>query len=214
MKRLIYSILKLIMWMVSLLYPYSLNRIIKKIRNILYTCWIRNFIGQMGSNTLIFYPCYLQGGGSKLIKIGSNTHIQKHCILACWTHHGGISYTPSIMIGDNCNIGDYTQLTACNRIVVGDGVLMGRYVLITDNAHGGHSKEEAMVRPSQRKLTSKGEVVIGNNTWIGERVVILPNVHIGDNVIIGANTVVTKDIPSNSVWVGTAAKEIRIFNEY
>lgn len=209
MKRLVYSIAKFIMWIVSILYPYGLNRNIKKIRNILYTSWIRNFIGQMGSNTLISYPCYLQGSGSKLIKIGNNTHIQKHCILACWTHHGGISYKPSIIIGNNCDIGDYTQLTACNRIVVGDGVLMGRYVLITDNAHGGHSKEEALIRPSQRKLTSKGEVVIGNNTWIGERVVILPNVHIGDNVIIGANSVVAHDIPKDSVVVGTRGRVVK-----
>lgn len=48
-------------------------------------------------------------------------------------------------------------------------------------------------------LESKGEVVIGNNVWLGDKVTILAGVHIGDNVIIGANSVVTKDVPCESV---------------
>ena len=209
MRNVFYIIVKALMWAIARFYSYNLNHNIKKIRNVFYTYWLKCFLGNLGDNSLISYPCYLQGGGQKKIKIGRKTHIQRHCILACWTCHNNVNYTPSITIGDNCNIGDYTQITSCNRIVIGNGVLMGRYVLITDNSHGSLSREESLIPPSQRNLVSKGAVVIGNNTWIGERVVILPGVHIGDNVVIGANTVVTKDIPSDSMVCGMGFREVR-----
>lgn len=201
-------IFKITSWVI----PYKLTKKMSRIWSMLYTRWICNFFGSFGHGSLISYPCNLQGYGWKSIHIGSNTHIQRHCILACWVEHGGKKFYPSIQIGDNCNIGDYTQLTCCNKIKIGNGVLTGRYVLITDNAHGGLSYEEADIRPSKRELISKGDVVIGNNVWIGDKVTILPGVHIGDNVIIGANSVVTKNIQSNSTWGGNPAKEIRSLN--
>ena len=54
-----------------------------------------------------------------------------------------------------------------------------------------------------------GGIFIGNNVWIGANCCILPNVHIGDNCVIGAGSVVTKDIPSNSVAAGNPAKVIK-----
>lgn len=201
--------MKYLFYLLSVLYPYDLCRFIRKNRDVLYTMWIRNFFRSFGRKSKISYPCFLQGKGYDSIRIGDNTHIQRNCILACWKEHNGKKYDPSIEIGNNCNIGDNTQLSAICRIVVGNGVLMGRYVLITDNAHGGLSHEEASVSPSQRELKSKGEIVIGNNTWIGERAVILSGVHIGDNVIIGANSVVTKDIPNNCIVTGYSSRIIR-----
>ena len=58
------------------------------------------------------------------------------------------------------------------------------------------------------KLYSKGSVLIGENTWIGDNVVVLPGVKIGKNVIIGANAVVTKDISDNVTAVGVPARTI------
>jgi acetyltransferase-like isoleucine patch superfamily enzyme len=60
-----------------------------------------------------------------------------------------------------------------------------------------------------RPLISKGEVVIGDNVWIGEGAMILPNVHIGEHAIIAANSVVTKDIPAYSIAAGVPAKIIK-----
>ena len=63
--------------------------------------------------------------------------------------------------------------------------------------------------PVEREIYSKGAVRIGNNVWIGDKATILPGVTIGDGVIIGANSVVTKNIPDYCVVGGNPAKVIK-----
>ena len=163
----------------------------------------------MGKHSTIAKPCVLQGCGQQNISIGDHTGIQSHCILGCWEKYGDRCYSPSLTIGDHCNIGEYNHITACNMITIGDGLLTGRYVYIGDNSHGGLTAEESFLPPAQRKLISKGEIIIGNNVWIGDKVTILAGVHIGDNVIVAANAVVTKDIQSNSIVAGVPAIVIK-----
>ena len=200
-KRLVVQMMRL--WS----YDYSYNRMIsvKKKRDFLYSLWIGNFVGSIGKGSKILYPCKLWGGGSKNIYIGNDTIIQGHCILGCWIKYAGESFTPSITIGDNCNIGEYTHITAINKVSIGSGLLTGRYVYIGDNSHGQLSREEAHIPPINRKLRSKGGVVIGNNVWIGDKVTILSGTTIGDNVIIAANSVVTKNVPNNTIVAGCPA---------
>lgn len=171
--------------------------------------WICNFIGKVGKHSLICYPCFLQGSGQKRIMIGNYTVIYGHCILGCWERYGEQMFSPTLTIGNHCNIGEYNHITACNKIVIGDGLLTGRYVYIGDNAHGSLSQEESLIPPVQRLLKSKGEVMIGNNVWIGDKVTVLGGVTIGDNVIIGANSVVTHDVPANSMVAGVPAKVVK-----
>lgn len=170
---------------------------------------MRNFLGSMGEKSFIAYPCSLQGGGQKNISIGDHTEIQSNGVLGCWIKNGDQIFTPSIEIGDNCNIGEFSHITSINKITIGDGLLTGRFVYIGDNAHGGLSWEEADIPPLNRKLLSKGGVVIGNNVWIGDKCTILGGVTIGDNVIIGANSVVIHDLPSNCIAVGAPAKIVK-----
>ena len=177
--------------------------------NSLYSLWLSNFIGSVGKNSKIYYPCKLWGGGSKQIIIGEDTTIHGHCILGCWIKYANETFNPSIVIGNDCNIGEHTHITSINKIAIGSGVLTGRYVYIGDNSHGGLSIEEANIPPIRRKLQSKGEVVIGNNVWIGDKATILAGVHIGDNVIVGANSVVTKDVPSNCMVAGCPARVVK-----
>lgn len=194
-----------LMWIGSKIYPYSLSEKLRWYRDALYTMWIGNHIGSIGNTSRIFYPCKLWGGGSKSISIGENSVIQGYCILGCWIRYNNDTFTPTITIGDNCNIGEHTHISSINKIMIGNGLLTGRYVYIGDNSHGGFTAEEATIPPINRKLCSKGEIVIGNNVWIGDKVTILGGVHIGDNVIVGANSVVTKDVPSNSIVAGIPA---------
>ena len=212
MKRILHHIASMIVSLWSKIYTYSFRVRIKGWSDYLYSMWVCHFFGKVGKNVYISRPIFLEGGGEKLIKIGEDTSIGHHTILGCWVKYGDTSFTPEIIIGNKCSIGEYCHITAINRIRIGDGLLTGRFVYIGDNAHGGLSKEESSICPSRRNLTSKGEVVIGNNVWLGDKVAVLSGVHIGDNVIVGANSVVTKDIPDNSMVAGAPAKIVKNLN--
>ncbi len=193
------------MGILSKLYPYPLSERLDIYRDRLYTLWMRPFLGHLGKDSIIGRSSRLWGGGGKQISIGDDTIIQRHAILGCWTRYHDQTFSPSITIGDHCNIGEYCHITAINQIVIGNGLLTGRFVLITDNSHGGLSQAEAAIPPASRKLVSKGPVIIGNNVWIGDKVTILAGVHIGDNAIIAANAVVTEDVPANTLVAGVPA---------
>lgn len=116
---------------------------------------------------------------------------------------------PVLTIGNNCLIRHGSHITAIRKITIGDNLLTGTNVLITDNAHG-QANRDMMQRPvRERPVVSGGEVTIGNNVWLGNNVCVMPGVTIGDGVIVGANSVVTHDLPAYCVAVGTPAKIIR-----
>ena len=199
------------------LYSFETSSWLLQKRNSLYTMWIRNFIGEVGTGTRFMRPMRLEGGGYRKIHIGTNTvfnSLDLDAGLACGnilTMATSLFY-PQIIIGNDCNFGEFCQITAINRISIGNGLLTGRFVYIGDNAHGGLSSEEKDIPPIKRKLQSKGEIVIGNNVWIGDKVTILGGVTIGDNVIIGAGSIVTHNIPSDCVAVGIPVKVVRIMS--
>lgn len=91
---------------------------------------------------------------------------------------------------------------------------MGNDILITDNSHGLSDIKQMDVAPNYCPLYSKGPVIIEDNVWIGEKTSILPGVHIGQGSIIGANSVVTKDVPAYSVVAGNPAKIIKTNKDY
>ena len=101
-----------------------------------------------------------------------------------------------------------------NLTLVDDGhIYVGDYTMIGPNvtiATAGH--------PILPELREKGyqynmEVHIGKNCWLGSGVVVLPGVTIGDNVVVGAGSIVTKDLPSNVVAVGNPCRVLREMNE-
>jgi hypothetical protein len=91
-------------------------------------------------------------------------------------------------------------------IQAGNGIILGHNVLIGPNVgiiSANHSKNDFKQWKKVQPIT------IGNNVWIGMNTVVLPGVSIGDNAVIGAGSVVTKDIPANSVAGGNPCKVIR-----
>lgn len=147
--------------------------------------------------------------GEKYISIGKGTTIHKNVILTAWDRYRKQNFTPMIKIGNNTNIGEHSHISACERIIIGNNVLTGRYVYISDNSHGNSSKEEKDIPPIERKLYVKGPVIIEDNVWIGERVCILSGVKIGKGAIIAANAVVTHDVPEGCIVGGIPAKIIK-----
>ena len=147
--------------------------------------------------------------GEENIEIGKNTIIWEGAILTAWNKYGSQHFSPSICIGDNCNINEHCHISACSSIRIGNNVLTGRYVYISDNLHGASNKLHNMLNPIDRPLVVKGDIVINDNVWIGERVSILSGVNIGRGSIIAANSVVTHDVPDYCVAAGSPAKIIK-----
>lgn len=115
-----------------------------------------------------------------------------------------------LIIKNNVSITDRCIISAANRIEIGNGCLLGRDTFITDNSHGKNiTLEELDISPHERDIYSKGTVIIGDNVWTGKNVCIMPNVKIGSGAIIGANSVVTHNIPPYSIAVGSPAKVIK-----
>lgn len=193
----------------SVLYPYEFHKKAVNIKDTLYTFWIKNFFKHFGEHSMVCRHCSLTGGGHKNISIGDNTLIQSNVILGCLIKYNGQTFNSSIVIGNNCNIGRYNHITAIDQITIGDGLLTGQFVIISDNSHGHLSKEESLIEPAKRPLISKGKVTIGNNVWLGDKVAVLSGVTIGNNVIVAANSVVTKDIPDNCMAAGVPASIIK-----
>lgn len=169
----------------------------------------------LGGGIRVEYPLHIVG--RKNISFGKNFFAAKHLWLEATVVYKNTHqvFKPKIVIKDNVNIGEFSHISATNYIEIGNNVLMGSKVYITDNNHGiysGSQQTNPIVPPLYRKLTSDSRVVIGDNVFIGEFVCILPNVKLGEGCIIGANSVVTKDIPEYCIAVGNPAIIIKKYD--
>lgn len=116
-----------------------------------------------------------------------------------------------LVIGEHVNLSDYVHIGCASAVTIGDGVLIGSKVLISDHSHGvinANGPEKTNLPPNLREIYSKGPVIIHDNVWIGDGACILAGVTIGAEAIIGANSVVVKDVPSGTIWAGAPARQI------
>ena len=109
-----------------------------------------------------------------------------------------------IIIGDNSGLG--VNCSVRGPLEIGANVMMGPDVIIMTSSHNVDSTSIPM---NQQGSLPKQKVVIGDDVWIGTRVIILPGVRVGTGSIIGAGAVVTKDVPDYSIVVGVPAKIIK-----
>ena len=103
-----------------------------------------------------------------------------------------------VRIGNNCGLSG-TRIRVGQSVTLGNNVRCGANSYITDT--DGHSDDY--------RAGKDRPVVIGDNVWLGMNVLVLKGVHIGENSLIGANSVVTKDIPANVIAVGNPCKVIK-----
>lgn len=142
----------------------------------------------------------------KYITIGKGTTIDEGARLDCYPIEN--EKTPNLRIGNNTMIGfNFTALCSSN-LIIGNDVLIASNVFISTENHGFDSIELKYLR---QKLVTK-DVVIEDNVWIGENVSILSGVKIGKWSIVGANSVVTKDVPEYTIVCGNPAKIIKKYD--
>ncbi|KAA6316396.1 putative acetyltransferase [termite gut metagenome] len=201
-----FKIIKFFAYLSLFIFPYSMTAYLRKLIAIFLSCRFALLTKKCGK-VYLQTPFYVKG--HRYIHIGNNFIACPGFRIECWDKYENEVYTPSIVIGDNVCFNFYCHVGAINKIIIGNNVLVGSHVLITDHFHGKTSKDELLIPPSKRKLYSKGSVIIENDVWIGEGVCVLPNLTIGHNSIIGANSVVTHDIPPYSVVAGNPAKILK-----
>ena len=124
-----------------------------------------------------------------------------------------VDYGVNIFLGNNCEINMNCVFLDDNRIVIGDNALIAPNVQIYTAFHPFHPADR--FGPSREDgsfafcKTQTAPVIIGDNAWIGGGVLLMPGVTVGDNVVIGAGSVVTKDIPSNTIAYGNPCRAVR-----
>ena len=116
----------------------------------------------------------------------------------------GVHFGDGLSIGNGSGIGANSYIPS--DVVIGDNVMTGQELLIfTQN----HRMDRTDIPMGCQGNTESKQVVIGNDVWIGSRVIILPGVHIGNGAVIGAGAVVTKDVPDFEVWGGNPARRLK-----
>ncbi len=125
-------------------------------------------------------------------KCGKNVKIQTNVILS-----------PAIEIGDNVDINENTRIRA--NVTIGNDVLVAPGVTLVATNHSFESIEQ----PIREQGEVTGKIVIEDDVWLGTNVIVLPNVIVKRGAIVGAGSVVTKDVDNFSIVAGNPAKLIR-----
>lgn len=129
----------------------------------------------------------------RICRCGQNINIERNA-----------HFTPGLTLGDRSGIGINCEVYG--PVTIGRDVMMGPEVVIYTS---GHRFDRTDIPMMDQGSTEAEPVVIGNDVWIGRRVMIMPGVTIGDGCVIAAGAVVTKDIPAYSMAGGVPAHSIR-----
>ncbi len=185
-----------------------MQKLIRKINSffyylLVYPLYKLTFLS-FGAGSRIVNP--LRIDGMKNIRVGKNVYIQDKTWLASVPLTG--KKKSILEIGDGSIIGHFNHIYATGSIKIGKRVLTADKVYISDNLH---SYANIFIPVMDQPINQLQEVVIGDGTWIGENVCII-GVTIGKNCVVGANAVVTKNIPDYSVVTGIPGKIQKRFN--
>ena len=135
------------------------------------------------------------------IKIESNCALDRGVTLLC---SGQPSTQPKILIGADTYINRHSFIDATVSVKIGKDCAIGPNCYITDHNHG----LQLSLPPLQQSMVAQS-TKIGDRVWLGANVTVLKGVTIGDDVVIGAGSVVTKDIPPCTIAVGIPARVIK-----
>lgn len=193
------------------IYSHNFSIKIRRLKRVIRSLWLNPLFGSC-DKTVRFGTIGMLNSPDR-IYIGKRTCFGDFVFLTAWCYYCSEfkiqTFSPVLIIGDNCNFGAFNHITCSNKIIIGNNVLTGKFVTISDNNHGEFVESQVDLAPIKRPITSKGEVIIGNNVWIGDKATILSGVHIGDGVVVAANSVVTRDVPLNCIVAGNPAKIIK-----
>jgi acetyltransferase-like isoleucine patch superfamily enzyme len=165
-----------------------------------YSCFFHSF----GWRSVIIKPDLLTN--TKLISIGNRVEIRKGARLEAVGSTDG--QKPKLVIGDGTSVNLYFHCGAAESVMIGKNVTIAGRVYITDHDHEFEHPDLPAIKAGLRIAP----VVIEDEAWLGEGCAILKGVRIGKRAVVGANAVVTKDVPPFTVVGGVPARVIKKIN--
>lgn len=160
----------------------------------------------VGVGTIIEPPFY--NGHPEHICIGNHCHIGRGCDFGV-IQDFDTSCVGKIKIGDRVRITQGLQIYSLKSVVIEDDVLLASHVFVVDCSHGYRRPDQPY---QHQNFESVASVKIGRGSWIGQNAVILQGVTIGEMCIVGANSVVTADIPPYSIAIGSPARVVKTWD--
>ena len=168
---------------------------------------LRVLIGKLLYNSIAKHMPLSDGRmsfGSKKLRAFCGKLILNHCGSDVNIEKGA-QFSTEVSLGDHSGIGVNAMISS--HVTIGNDVMMGPECIILTSNHGMERKDIPMW---QQPFSEPRPVVIGDDVWIGARVIILPGVHVGSGSVIGAGSVVTKDVAPGSIVAGNPARLIRM----
>lgn len=185
--------------------PYWVKRLSKGLNQFYVRRFIAPQFDSLGQGLEVAHPRHL-------VIFGRDIHIGRFAQMIAapdnairFTSWPGKSRSGKISLGDYCLLAPGVRISSAESIRIGDNAMLAANVTISDSDwHGIYNR----IRP----FRCTKPVVIENNVWLGERVIVCKGVTIGENSVIGAGAVVTKDIPANVIAAGNPAKVLKTIN--
>ena len=179
------------------------NRLSRYIKRNLFKLFFAHRFKSFGKKASVVDPDIIEG--EEYIVLGNYASINSKAWLLAIKQN---NIEPQLIIEDGATIGRFAHIVALQRVIIGQNVLIADKVYISDNIHGYEDiSQPIMYQP----IVFKGVVEIGKNSWIGENVCII-GAKIGKHCIVGANSVVNRDIPDYCLAVGSPAKVIKKYD--
>ena len=176
-------------------YARSPGRTWTKLSQWLSARWQLRACTKVGPWTRVVGRVSIQNHGTMIV--GERVQLISHHARSVFTTFGG----GRLVIGDRAFINYGVDIAATGLVAIGSDCLIGTHVSIIDNDF--HGVTERLQVPASKP------VIIGDNVWIGNRSIILPGVTIGEGAVVGAGSVVTRDVPARTVVAGNPARVLR-----
>lgn len=136
------------------------------------------------------------------IHVGAFVKIGRHAVLEALVPERGVT----LRIGDAAYLGHLCRITAVTEVVIGEEAMLADRVYVSDT---GHVYEDVTQPIKRQGLRDGRRVEIGRGAWVGIGAAIVGNVRIGEGAVVGANSVVTQDVPDFTVVAGNPAQVVR-----
>lgn len=182
----------------------ALHIVLSRVKGILY---YRRVFGSFGQGSVLLKPLLL--GNPRFVHLGKNTFIRQGARIEIIL--GNTPRIPELRIGDNVNIEQNVHIVCHSRLIIGSNVSITGHCAIVDVTHPYLNVDDP-TKIGDRILDDNSSVEIGDGSFLGFNVLIMPNVHVGKYCVIGAHSVVLKDVPDYSVVAGNPAKVIRQYD--